>query len=85
MAPLKISRPPGRRIWLDPIPRCNWKYKQISRFRWYGDWGPCGLYHEFGYSAFTERGLRRKLARMIRQHRRQRFLAYTTKVEGGRK
>jgi hypothetical protein len=86
MAPLKISRPPGQRIWLDPLPRFSWEYERAGRFRWSGDYGPCvgsdnriGLRHVTPFFAFTERGIRRKLARKIRAERRDDWQRYVTR------
>lgn len=60
----KPPRPPDAdRYW--------WRYHQVSRFRWWGHAGQgIGMYGG-GFSAFTERRLRRKLARFLRKQRRK--------------
>ena len=83
MTAIKMARPPEKRIWLDPLPRYSWEYEKTGRIFWHGDYGPdtdgIGIRHEIGWHAFTERGIRRKLARRIRAERRDNWRRYTTK------
>lgn len=87
MAALKVPPNPRPRFWIDPLPRYDWEYEKVGRFTWSGDYGPMcggkiGLRHEYGWRALSERGIRRKLARLIRSERRKAFRRYATRTRG---